>query len=349
MSLTGYQLNNAMNTIGQPATGLMSQIGSSGMMSNIGGPLMALGNWLGQDARWSREYHAQQEMAQNQYAYQRKLNQQGFDLNKRMWLETNFPQQVAQMKKAGLSPALMYGGGPGSGGTTGGQSGGSAQMGGTPGVQTMDMDNLLLGEQLNNLIADIKQKNSQAELNKDLGEKAISEKNAIDGYQKSESEARAEESRRRAEKIEAEKSNVDQNTKLQLQETLNAKQQYNLTRDQYAGLVMQEVQKGFQELNKVDNIEADTQLKKHQAWKLREDVRLMTHDLIIKNETNRIKNQANEVERLKAEITKYVNELSVDQKTKQMYIDNAVRVFGIVMSYLKPGGGGLEIINQIAQ
>ena len=72
---------------------------------------------------------------------------------------------------------------------------------------------------------------------------------------------------------------------------------------------MQEVQKGFQELNKVDNIEADTQLKKHQAWKLREDVRLMTHDLIIKNETNRIKNQANEVERLKAEITKYVNEL----------------------------------------
>lgn len=121
-----------------------------GMLGSVGVPLL---NWLGQDARWSREYHAQQEMAQNQYSYQRKLNQQGHDLNYAMWLKTNFPQQVAQMKKAGLSPALMYGGGPGSGGTTGGQSGGSAQMGGTPGVQPMDMDNLLLGQQLDYLRA----------------------------------------------------------------------------------------------------------------------------------------------------------------------------------------------------
>lgn len=60
-------------------------------------------------------------------------NQQQLDF----WNKTSYGAQLANMKKAGLSPGLMYGGGPGAGGTTGGGvpslGGGSAQYNDTAG------------------------------------------------------------------------------------------------------------------------------------------------------------------------------------------------------------------------
>lgn len=64
--------------------------------------------------------------AERQYGNQRKLNQQGADLQMDMWNKTNYGAQLAHMKDAGLNPALMYGMGGGGGATTGSQGGGSA-------------------------------------------------------------------------------------------------------------------------------------------------------------------------------------------------------------------------------
>ena len=64
--------------------------------------------------------------AERQYGNQRKLNQQGHDLQMDMWNKTNYGAQLAHMKDAGLNPALMYGMGGGGGATTGSQGGGSA-------------------------------------------------------------------------------------------------------------------------------------------------------------------------------------------------------------------------------
>ena len=64
--------------------------------------------------------------AERQYENQRKLNQQGNDLQMDMWNKTNYGAQLEHMKSAGLNPALMYGMGGGGGATTGSQGGGSA-------------------------------------------------------------------------------------------------------------------------------------------------------------------------------------------------------------------------------
>jgi hypothetical protein len=64
--------------------------------------------------------------AQQQYENQRKLNQQGHDLQMDMWNKTNYKAQLEHMKSAGLNPALMYGMGGSGGTTTGSQGGGSA-------------------------------------------------------------------------------------------------------------------------------------------------------------------------------------------------------------------------------
>lgn len=73
------------------------------------------------------------ELMQQQFQNQTGLNVQGHQLQYQMWLKTNYPGQVEQLKKAGLNPALLYGKGGGSGATTGSQGGGSA-AGGSAGL-----------------------------------------------------------------------------------------------------------------------------------------------------------------------------------------------------------------------
>lgn len=65
-------------------------------------------------------------MAEQQYQNQRKLNEQGQELQMDMWNKTNYGAQLEHMKNAGLNPALMYGMSGGGGTTTGSQGGGSA-------------------------------------------------------------------------------------------------------------------------------------------------------------------------------------------------------------------------------
>jgi hypothetical protein len=72
------------------------------------------------------------ELMAQQFQNQTGLNIQGHELQFDMWLKTNYPSQVEQMKKAGLNPGLMYKG-AGQGGTTGSQGGGSA-AGGSAGL-----------------------------------------------------------------------------------------------------------------------------------------------------------------------------------------------------------------------
>jgi hypothetical protein len=94
-----------------------------------------------------------------------------------MWNKTNASAQVKHYKDAGLNPALMYGT-SGATGTTGSQGGGSAASGGAPKAPIMDMSNMLIGAQIKNTNMDT--------------EKKKAEKDAIDGYQATESGARSE-------------------------------------------------------------------------------------------------------------------------------------------------------------
>lgn len=71
---------------------------------------------------------ANKKSAEQQYQNQRKLNEQGRELGLQMWKDTNYQAQVREMRKAGVSTGLIYGGGGAGGGTTNSGSGGSASM-----------------------------------------------------------------------------------------------------------------------------------------------------------------------------------------------------------------------------
>ena len=91
-----------------------------------------------------QQHRRQRELMDIQYQNQRNLNQQGHQLQMDMWNRTNYGAQVEHMKKAGLSPGLMYGMSGGGGTTAGSQGGGSASGGNAVQMHPMDMANLSL-------------------------------------------------------------------------------------------------------------------------------------------------------------------------------------------------------------
>lgn len=90
----------------------------------------------------NQQYERQKELMDVQLKNQSVLNQQGQKLALDTWEKTNYPAQVAMMKKAGLNPALMYGS-AGSGGTTHAGSGGSAAGGNASQAYPMEISSLM--------------------------------------------------------------------------------------------------------------------------------------------------------------------------------------------------------------
>jgi hypothetical protein len=90
---------------------------------------------------------AQRRLMDKQKNNQMQLNRQGHELQMDMWNKTNYGAQVDHMRDAGLNPALMYQQG-GSTGTTGSQSGGSAQSGNAAQVKMMDLGSALTVSQI---------------------------------------------------------------------------------------------------------------------------------------------------------------------------------------------------------
>lgn len=121
------------------------------------------------------------------------------------WDKTNYKAQVDQMKKAGLSVGLMYGGSGGGGATTnGGSAGGAQQSGVSAGGMGMDLSTIaqlgLVKAQKENVEADTKLK--EVEANKRSG---------VD----------TDEARNRIQKLAAETSNSElQNSLLSLDKEL---------------------------------------------------------------------------------------------------------------------------------
>lgn len=124
-----------------------------------GNAIMGLGvagaGIIGGDKRNQRAFEQQKDLMALQNQYQQGLNQQGSNLQYDMWLKTNYPAQVEQMKKAGLNVGMMYGG-SGPGGSTGSQGGGSASGGNAPAPNPMDLQNMLLASQIKKTDAETK-------------------------------------------------------------------------------------------------------------------------------------------------------------------------------------------------
>lgn len=114
----------------------------SGAVGMIGGAISDRRNYknqlklMGQQHQYNKEmgeinqnYAKEMAMINNQYAL--GMAKESHNMNKDMWNYTNYENQVAHMKAAGLNPALLYGNGGGGGATA---AGGTAMPGqGTPG------------------------------------------------------------------------------------------------------------------------------------------------------------------------------------------------------------------------
>ena len=93
----------------------------------LGGAIQGIvGTGMGlllEDHNDKRQIRQQQKLTDMQKVANMDLMDYGMGLQKKMWEETNYDAQKAQMKKAGINPALMYGMGGGGGTTTGSASG----------------------------------------------------------------------------------------------------------------------------------------------------------------------------------------------------------------------------------
>lgn len=134
---------------------------------------------------------ARQQQKQDQeelMELQAKMNKEQASYNqglaKDMWNYTSYPNQVRQMKLAGLSPAMIYGGG-GQGGSTAG----SGQAGGVglPDAKGVQMAQAMQGMGLN--LANIA---SQIKLNESQAQKNEAEANKISGVDTKAQEATIE-------------------------------------------------------------------------------------------------------------------------------------------------------------
>ena len=139
------QSNNNMRQLGM-------QLAQSGLQAGASAGNMFLQDYFNRQAE-DRNLEDTINLMGLQFGNQLKLNQQGHNLQKKMWDETNYGAQVAHMKKAGLSVGLMYGKGGGSGTTTGSQSGGSASMGQAPQTRPMDIGTMLQSMMLKSQIS----------------------------------------------------------------------------------------------------------------------------------------------------------------------------------------------------
>ena len=90
--------------------------GLVGMGLNLIGGLFNKG--MSQEEAMRMQYENEIKKMQEQYNLNREMAKYSQELNKEMWEYTNYENQVKELEKAGLNPALLYGKGGGSGAST---------------------------------------------------------------------------------------------------------------------------------------------------------------------------------------------------------------------------------------
>lgn len=110
---------------------------------------------------------SQKKRAKEQVQAQKELNTHAMGLQHGMWKDTNFSAQIEEMKKANLSPGLVYGMN-GAGGATTGSVGGSASKADTQAIDLQSIASLGLMKAQKELI-EAQTEKTEAEATKTLG------------------------------------------------------------------------------------------------------------------------------------------------------------------------------------
>lgn len=149
-------------TTGATTGGMMAGVPGAAAGAIIGGGVGLISNIIGGNANANKSLDASKALTDynTEKAYEEQMA---------VWNATNYSQQVEQMQKAGLNPALMYKQGAGSGASIGnGAATGTVNAGitGNGAATTMAaMQGMMMKAQIANIEADTTQKLSQAKAN----------------------------------------------------------------------------------------------------------------------------------------------------------------------------------------
>lgn len=150
----GKFFDNIVNSAGNAAGS-----GIVGMGLNLIGGLINGG--MSQEEAMQMQYENEIKKMQEQYNLNREMAKYSQELNKEMWEYTNYANQVKELKKAGLNPALLYGKGGGSGASTqGGQTEGVSM--GTSQAVGMGLQARLQEAQIQAMQAEANKTNAEA-------------------------------------------------------------------------------------------------------------------------------------------------------------------------------------------
>lgn len=154
-----------MGKFGNQLTEQLGSVATGGIGAVAGMGLSMLDDALFGNKRRKQQLEQQQKLTDMQVAGNKELMDLGHKQQMQMWEDTNYAAQREQLRKAGLNPAMIYGGG-GEGGTTGAGAVGSASAGTAEGEvsrKMADTQQQAMGLQLRKEKAEIKVMEAQAE------------------------------------------------------------------------------------------------------------------------------------------------------------------------------------------
>jgi hypothetical protein len=282
---------------------------------------------LGGEVGSKRNYKYNKKLMAIQLENQQALNQQGHDLQMDMWNKTNYGAQIGHMRNAGLNPGMMYGMSGGGGTTTGSQGGGSAASGSAQQWKAMDLQNALVGAQVENIKQDTENKKADTE-NKSADtilkgyttEKVITE---IDNIAANTKNTKA------VEELNKVKTSLEQKNVAVAGETLRQLRLANdITEDSYVDIVGQIAA----ERNKTENDAilsaelSETERKKRE--KLNNDIEVDMMNAISNSKNANSNEVANYLENFRINITKKINDENIGFATQKMWVDNTTKFLG---------------------
>lgn len=154
-----------MGKFGNQLTEQLGSVATGGIGAVAGMGLSMLDEALFGNKRRKQQLEQQQKLTNMQVAGNKELMDLGHKQQMQMWEDTNYAAQREQLRKAGLNPAMIYGGG-GEGGTTGAGAVGSASAGTAEGEvsrKMADTQQQAMGLQLRKEKAEIEVMEAQAE------------------------------------------------------------------------------------------------------------------------------------------------------------------------------------------
>ena len=98
----GKFFDNIVSSAGNSAGSGMVGLG----LNLIGG---LINGGMSQEEAMQMQYENEIKKMQEQYNLNREMAKYSQELNKEMWEYTNYENQVKELEKAGLNPALLYG------------------------------------------------------------------------------------------------------------------------------------------------------------------------------------------------------------------------------------------------